>query len=233
MRKLIIDEADLGRVLKAKSMYIGGSFVSAISLLVGGIHELNEYPGSSWISWCLVGLGGLMIVVAGWEVFKSVMYNHKKLGKEIIDLDQTAHHHSIIAIKDTFEVYPNRFLVYQDEAWHCRFFLNYPTQVEEMRNQDFIAQKISGALKVPMGDIILTRKAQVMQQKYSERHKEMRVYDHVFYEAKISHFPKTLQESSFTIDGVTYYWMTLEEMKLDADIQEKNLDVVKEVEKQM
>lgn len=144
---------------------------------------------------------------------------------------QTAHHHSIVAIKDTFQKFPNRYLVYEDKAWHCRFFLNYPTQLMEAQNVNFLKEKLSGALKIPMEDMDLTKKGQALQQKYSERHQEMRVYDHVFYEAKISDFPESMKQPSFKQDGVTYYWMTIEEMKQDSDIQKKNLDVVQEVEK--
>ncbi len=87
-----------------------------------------------------------------------MVYNHKKLGNEIVDLDQTAHHHSIVAIKDTFQKYPNRYLVYEDKTWNCRFFLNYPMQLTETQNVDFLKQKISGALKIPVDAIELTKK---------------------------------------------------------------------------
>ena len=144
---------------------------------------------------------------------------------------QTVHHHSIVAIKDTFQKFSNRYLVYEDKAWHCRFFLNYPTQLMEAQNVNFLKEKLSGTLKIPMEDMELTKKGQALQQKYSERHQEMRVYDHVFYEAKISVFPESMKQRSFKQEGVTYYWMTIEEMKQDPDIQKKNLDVVQEVEK--
>lgn len=230
---LLINESDLRHVLASRKVYIGGSAISAISLLAGGLHELNDFRNSdsSWIAYILLGLGVLMMFVAIWEVYKAMKYNHEKLGKEIIDLDQTAHHHSIVAIRDKFQKFPNRYLVYEDKAWQCRFFLNYPTQLTETENVDFLKRKISGALKIPVEVISLTKKGQALQQKYSERHHEMRVYDHVFYEGEISDFPEALQETSFILDGVTYYWMTLEEMKQDTDIQKKNLDVVKEVEK--
>ena len=160
-----------------------------------------------------------------------MIYDYKKLGKEITDLDRTAHHHSIVAIRDSFEKYPNRFLVYQDEAWHCRLFLNYPTQSDKEKNVAFIKEKISTALKIPVEDISLLEVTQALQQRYSEKHHEMRVYDHVFYEAHLSSFSDTLQQTSFSIDGVMYYWMTLVEMERDADIKKKNLDVVQEIEK--
>ncbi len=233
MRTLLISESALKHVLASRKMYIGGSFISAISLLVGGIHEIKDFNDGSWMPYVLLSLGVLMIAVACWEMYKGMKYNHEKLGKEIIDLDQTAHHHSIVVIKDKFQKFSNRYLVYEDTVWQCRFFLNYPTQLDETQNEDFLKQKISAALKIPTGAIELTQKGQALQQKYSERHHEMRVYDHAFYEGTIHDFPDIMKELSFTLDGVTYHWMTLEEMKQDADIQQKNLDVVKEVEKRI
>jgi hypothetical protein len=35
-----------------------------------------------------------------------------------------------------------------------------------------------------------------------------------------------LKENHFTIDGVDYYWMTIDEMEQDPEIKAKNLDVV-------
>lgn len=233
MRTLLINESELRHILASRKMYIGGSFISGISLFVGGIHELKDFHGGSWMTYVLFALGIVMIALAIWEVYKGMAYNHTKLGKEIIDLDQTAHHHSIVVIKDTFHEFSNRYLVYEDKVWHCRFFLNYPTQLEDAQNVDFLKQKISGALKIPVKDITLVKKSQALQQKYSERHHEMRVYDHVFYEAQISAFPDKMKSSHFTLDGVSYDWMTMEEMKQDVDIQKKNWDVVQEVEKKI
>lgn len=55
----------------------------------------------------------------------------------------------------------------------------------------------------------------------------MRVYDHVFYEAQISAFPDKMKSSYFTLDGVSYDWMTMEEMKQDVDSQKRNWNVGK------
>ena len=59
--------------------------------------------------------------------------------------------------------------------------------------------------------------------------KKRKVYDQSYYEAIISNFPKELQEHSFVIDGKEFVWMTLDEMKNNKEIQEKNLDVVNQV----
>ena len=106
-------------------------------------------------------------------------------------------------------------------------FPNYPTWPDEKKNVEIIRDKISRALKIDFSRILLERKCQKLQQKYSESHKEERYYDHVFYKGKITAFPEQM------IDGVTYRWMTMADMKENPDIQKKNLDVVEVVEKDL
>ena len=53
-------------------------------------------------------------------------YNHEILMNDIRELNLIQHNHSLIAIRDTFEK-ENRFLVYYDERWDCKLFLNYKT----------------------------------------------------------------------------------------------------------
>ncbi len=141
-------------------------------------------------------------------------------------MDQTAHHHSIVAIKNTFDPYPNRFLVYEDTSWGCRFFPNYPTQETEKGNEDNIRKHLSRELKIPMEHIVLLKKGTALQEKYSVKHQQNRYYDHTFYEAQISEFPQMMKQNHFEIDGRVYEWMTMAEMEAAPDIQEKNLDVL-------
>lgn len=146
-------------------------------------------------------------------------------------MDQTKHRHSIVAIQDTFEEYPNRFLVYEDIAWQCRLFPNFPTQKTEEGNEAFIRQRLSHELKINPDQISIERKGEVIQEKFSVKHQENRFYDHIFYQVRISNFDKALQAPSFTIGGKTYYWMTCIEMENDPDIKEKNMGVVQEMER--
>lgn len=157
-------------------------------------------------------------------------YNPEKMMKDIINLDQTAYHHSIVVFQDTFLSFPNRYLVYWDKRWQCWLFLNYPTQQDEEKNVENIRDKISRALKIDSSHILLERKCQRLQQKYSESHQEERHYDHVFYKGKITAFPEQMKADVFDIGGVSYRWMTMADMKANPDIRKKNLDVVEVVE---
>lgn len=222
MRKIILDESRLGNLLQSKSAYIGSSCISGAGLIFGGVNTAYNAMPSGYF---LIGLGILMLGLGGYNIWRS-RYSWKTLFKEILNMDQTAHHHSIVAIKNTFDPYPNRFLVYEDTAWGCRFFPNYPTQESEEANEENIRRHLSRELKIPMDYITIVKKGSALQEKYSVKHQCNRYYDHIFYEAGISEFPEELRKDTFRIDGRQYEWMTIAEMEDDPDIQKKNLDVV-------
>ena len=233
MRNLVIDESKLKLLLESKKVFIGGSLTGAVGLFAGGINAgVNAYEWGI-LHYGMILLGIYMFVLSVREGWKSMKYDQKQMMTDIANLDQTEHHHSIVVFQDTFLPYANRYLVYRDKRWQCWFFLNYPTQQEEEKNLTFIKDKISWALKIPASSISLTKKCQVLQQKYSESHHADRFYDHAFYQGRIAAFPKLLESDAFDIEGISYRWMTMDEMKKNPDIQKKNGDVVAVVEKNM
>ena len=51
--------------------------------------------------------------------------NHSIDGIDIViseNLDEVIHKFSIVAVKDNYNEYANRFLLYYDTAWRCWFF---------------------------------------------------------------------------------------------------------------
>ena len=54
----------------------------------------------------------------------------------------------------------------------------------------------------------------------------MRVYCHRLYQVTLKTFPNIMQDNSFEIDGVQYYWMSISEMERDSRIREVNQDIV-------
>lgn len=87
-----------------------------------------------------------------YKVVTKKNYTHKKLYEDIAALDKTTHPFSIVVIKDTYQPYSNQFLVYRDTKWQCNFFLNYRTQSSETENEQFIKQRLSNELKIPLAD---------------------------------------------------------------------------------
>ena len=150
-------------------------------------------------------------------------YTYEDLLSDINKLNEIAHNHSIVLIKDSFQRFPNRFLVYEDKRWECKLFLNYK---ENPNNEEFIKNHLSGDLKIELDDISLSYLGQRIHEKYSESAKEEKVYCHKFYTANIKHFPDKITQDSFEIDGKKYRWMTIIELEMDEEVQKKNRDIL-------
>ncbi len=150
-------------------------------------------------------------------------YNFSDLLADINKLNEMVHGHSIVVMKDSYQHFPNRFLVYDDKRWGCQFFLNYK---ENSNNEDFIRSHISGELKIEKTDITLVFKGQRIHQKYSESAKENKVYCHKFYLAEVTTFPEEMKADSFEYDGKTYHWRSISELEQDEDVQKKNQDIL-------
>lgn len=222
MRLLLIDEENLNLLFRPLFTHEG-----VIAGITGVVTGLAAFYNSENLIACILCVAAVIL-----EAYHAIhVYRKRSLLKEIIDMDQTAHHHSIIVIKDSYAQYPNRFLVYFDERWQCRLFPNYPTQQTVEANTESIRKRLSGDLHIPLSCIHLEKKAQVLQEKYSPKHARRRVYDHTFYVAKIDQFPIEVQQKDFEIQGCSYSWMTISEMQNDPAIIENNLDVVDVVNK--
>ena len=134
------------------------------------------------------------------------------------------HNHSLIAIKDTFDNEQQRFLVYDDERWDCKLFLNYKTS--DYDNEAYMIENISADLGIAKRNISCKYITSKVQEKYSVSHNENRIYNHRLYEVTIHKFPEIMKKADFVVNGKHYYWMTIEEMEKDKRIMSVNMDVV-------
>lgn len=142
---------------------------------------------------------------------------------DINKLNEISHNHSIIVIKDTFNEFSNRFLVYNDTKWDCKFFLNYK---ENNNNESYIKEHLSNELNIPGDCINLKYVTSKIHEKYSESDKMNKIYSHKFYLADIVDFSEILKKDVFEIDGRTYYWMSMSELESDQNVLKKNSDIV-------
>ena len=115
-------------------------------------------------------------------------------------------------------------LVYYDERWDCKLFLNYKTQ--NRNNEAALKEQVAADLNLNSDDIVCNYITSRVQEKYSVSHQEMRVYNHRLYEMYFNYIPDKFKKDNFEVNGKHYYWMTIEEMEKDDNIKEKNLEVV-------
>lgn len=150
---------------------------------------------------------------------------HKQLMTDIKDLDEVTHPFSLVAIKNTFEEFPNQFLLYLDSKWDCWFFPNYATKEDEIENRENIIERISNELKVDKSSIEINLCGEETHMKYSPADGQKKCYYHKLYQASLP-LGTEFHLKEFEIEGKLYRWMSKEEMRKNNKIIEKNLEVV-------
>lgn len=150
-----------------------------------------------------------------------------KLINDIVALDEKqTSNHTIIMIKDKYNFYSNRFLLYYDVRWKCKLFLNIKTDTDKKKNEKKIIEFVSNSLHIEKDKIEAEYKVEHIHTKFSNSDKINKKYRHTFYEVNISDFPEEVRKNKFTIDGTRYQWMTLEQMWADKAIKQYNTDIV-------
>lgn len=141
-----------------------------------------------------------------------------------MDIKKKAKKFTLVIIKNSFGNFPNKFLLYYDKDWDCEFFPNYPTS--DYDNEDNIRIRLADDLKINSQSIHLKFADKKVQTKYKPSAEEERIYEHTLYEAIIDYMPKDMMKNSFTRNGKIYCWKTIEQMKSDKKIMEKNSEVI-------
>lgn len=231
--KILVDDVKLNLLLETKKNFIGknvawDSFLSAFSFLVSvflaSYSDVFGIPGSV-LKTVFVLLGLYFTVKSLMDIHDSQKnnYSYTDLLSDINRLNEITHNHSIVIIKDTYNKYPNRLLVYDDVRWQCRLFLNYK---DNPNNENFIKEHLSQELKIELTDISLKYLGQRIHEKFSESARTEKIYSHKFYIATVKSFPQKMLQDSFECDGRRYYWMTIDELEQDANVREKNSDIL-------
>lgn len=180
--KLIIDDDLLKNLLEKKRSHIGSSWLQAIVNIGSGVAFLLTVWGTdlskiSGVIHCQADIlfdvfGIVLILIGGYQLIMSVgsnHYNHKKLYQDILKLNKEQNRYSLVAIKNTFEEYSNKYLLYYDESWGVDFFPAFKTVSNDIES---LKDRLSENLKVKRDKIeIVFLVEKTNQKKYSEEHK--------------------------------------------------------------
>ena len=71
-------------------------------------------------------------------------YDHNILLNDIQKLDKIQHKHSLVAIQFPDTSAEKKYLVYYDERWDCKLFLNYKTV--DRADEESVINKVSADL---------------------------------------------------------------------------------------
>lgn len=231
-KQLLLDKNDIKLIFEENRDYIGRKSLFGLDSLIASIGFLltiflSDFKRLTWLKYLL---GILAIVYLIWGVYNIVIYYKGKRFDRFILLEQledinlmNKHQHSIILIKDDFNKNSNRFLVYQDSRWDCKLFVNFHTLGNDEENIPSIEKHIEAELKSkPRTCEYLFDKT---HSKYSVSAKREKYYHHKFYRLALT-ANKQIKQDSFTIDGKTFFWMSIAQMENDKNIMEKNSDIV-------
>lgn len=231
--QLLIDKKDLELLLEKKRDFIGNkvavdTIVAAVSFFLSVFTANYNQVLGAWgdepqTIFRLIGVVYMVKIIYDFGMSCRNVYNHNVLEKEIEELNMIQHDHSLIAIRNTYDEMHEKFLVYYDERWDCKLFLNYKTV--DRNNEAALIDRISADLQVDKDAIHIQYLTSRVQEKYSVSHKENRVYNHRLYEVVVQQW-KEEQEQDFSINGKHYYWMSISEMEHDSNILKKNIEVV-------
>lgn len=231
--KLLIDNVKLNLLLEQKKSFIGkkvawDSILSASSFLISVLFATyKDLWGISGIifKYIFLFIGIVFTCKAIYDVCKSKLnnYSYEDLLEDINKLNEITHDHSIVAIRDTFNSYANRFLVYQDDEWDCKLFINYR---DNINNEIFIKEHISRELKIDEQKLAIEQVSQLLSEKISGRDNKKKVYFHKLFSVKIDEFPEFMKQDFFECDGRTYFWKSIAELEKDPKAMEKNSDII-------
>ena len=142
------------------------------------------------------------------------------------------HHHSLAIIRNIFEETPDKYLLYFDERWQCRLFLNWKSKENQEEDLENIKKQLSAELQIDAEAIQGQLWFEQVHEKYSVSADKNKWYHHSFYEVQISEFPDWVKQPDFEVNGKHFYWMSIAEMEADPRIMEVNADIIGMVKEQ-
>lgn len=234
--RILLDQTELELLLERRRDYIGrakdgllDSVFAAGTFLFSWLYtECDDFffiPGmvvkSAFLLFALVFLGRGVFLMIGRR-----NYSVEQLKREINDLNRITHPFSIVGIRDTYNKYANRFLLYYDSRWDCYLFPNGRTDSDAKVNEQNLKNDISRSLKIAPDLFCIEKRGERIHQKYSVSDQVQKWYHHTFYEMKVEQFPDEMKNIAFDIEGTSFRWMSLAEMEKNPRIQEVNSDIV-------
>lgn len=238
MNKIVINKDKLKLIISNHRDEIGRSkqdiFTNIFSVIGFWVGTVSYFGNQSIFGMDLKTLFIVSsIVYSVWIlclIVKGCQFNADTLMDEIEKQNELSkqYSHSIVLIKNTFEKYPNKYLVYYDTRWDCWFFPNWHTMEDVQENKKNIIEHISQDLKVDRNQISISYLFSKVREKYSHSFKKSKVYDHSFYKVDIEkeELLKLKINQEVLIDGRKYKWMSIADMENSDNILKKNGDII-------
>ena len=237
--RLDIEDSSLESLLQNHRDHIGGSWISGVVEIVGGLSFILAIHSEKFEIFVLeIGcyiIASVLVVTGLLHFYKGTgkrEYDVSKLLADIKKLSTTESQYSLVAIVNNFEgEAANKVLLrYLKDDWKTYMFLSYRTAFEN--DEHNIKSRVAADLNIHRSQIEVKFLTEIpYQPKYSLDVKSVRMYHNKYYQVFIRNFPNELRQSKFILDKVKYKWMTVQEMWEDSQIRTNNDDVLKVFEK--
>ena len=146
------------------------------------------------------------------------------LKKDLLAIAKKKSKFSLIVIKDNNA--PPKFLLFYDKRWKCYLFMYYHTVNNENSNIIKAKQTLCNNLGLRDSNEITARFLfEKTHEKRSVPDKINKVYEHRFYEVVV---PQEMlnKKTYFRVGNRKYRWMTIDDMRIDKALMQKNEDVI-------
>ncbi len=232
--KFIIDEKRLRFLLDDKKRNFSISYSESVGVIIAGLSLFfslfcSEYKTVGGVSGenikTIIGLVSIIIIIYGGLIFYKTWnrkYTFGHLYNDIATLAESNNNaYSIIAVHNPEQ---NKYLLYADEQWGCKLFLNYKIrEADEQKEVKNLKALLARDLQVPKKAVRLNFQFTQESEKLSIGNNVNKLYEFHFYYACIYGIS---EQNVLQVGGRTYSWVSIPEMEADPDLMRKNADVV-------
>ena len=151
-------------------------------------------------------------------------YSAEKLQNDIQNIAKKTHDFSLLVIKDSSNLHKGKFLLRYDKRWKC-YLLPYKNTHKE-NDADFIKTYLTDDLLFE--NCVLGEPKSQTVTKFSVSANRTKTYNHTFYPVSFNCHDSLNISNKDTIKilGEKYRWFSIDEMKRDKNIMEKNGETV-------
>ena len=221
---MTIDEGKLQDLLSRRKKHIKTSrdvleafialFSYIVSILLSGVLECDLR-----VKIAVALLGAVYAAMFVFSIY-GANYSVETLFNEIVSCSDN-HHFSLVVIKNK----TNCYLLKWDKRWRTYLF---PYERTKENDSEAIVDFVEKSIGFTVQKIVKTIETDVT--KYSVSANMTKKYHHSFYLIDVSRCAN-FEKKAFRINGAKYRWFSIDELKADKNIMDKNSETVKFVEK--
>lgn len=174
----------------------------------------------------VVSCGIIYLVVFGFSVYGS-NYSVDAFYRDICSVAEKNHSFSILVFRDISGIFPANYLLSYERRWKCWLFPFIRTNIDNDR------ASVENYIKTVFGikNFTIDRVTEQDFTKHSVSSNMEKTYHHTFYLVSFCASDSLLKKRAFQINREKFKWFTIQEIKADKRIMERNSDNVSYVER--